>query len=157
MSRQRLTMVALAGVGVIGATMFFPRKANPQNDVQERRNKAQDARDLGLGSAGVGGNKTTGGPSDSTTPSGPDKDPRYREVDTGDSKQYLPAGGVSTGRGGGGSTASASEKLGFKGSILGVAGAKTASRSDQEGYHDTRGISRMGSEVPSKKHSDVKE
>lgn len=152
MSRQRLTMVALAGAGVIGATMLFPRKANQRNDVQERRDKAQDARELGLGSAGVGGNRMTGGPSDSTTPSGPDKDPRYREVDTGGSKQHLPAGGVSTGRGGGGTTASASEKLGFTGSILGSAGKKTASRSDEVGYNDTRGISRMGPEVPSKKH-----
>jgi hypothetical protein len=134
MSRQRLTMVALAGAGIIGATMFFPRKSESKTSVvQNRRN---------------------GSPNDSTTTSGPEKDPRYREVDTGDSKQYLPAGGVSTGRGGGGTTASASEKLGFKGSILGGTGKQTASRSDQEGYHDTRGISRMGSEVPTKKHSD---
>lgn len=147
-------MVALAGVGAIGATMMFPRKTDSKrNDVQDRRDKAQETRELGLGSAGVGGNKMTGGPSNSTT-SGPDKDPRYREVDTGDSKQYLPAGGVSSGRGGGGTTASASEKLGFKGSFLGGSGKKIASREDEVGYNDTRGISRMGPELETKKRPD---
>lgn len=156
MSRQRLAMVALAGAGVIGATMYFPRRNDSRmNDVQDRRNKAQETRELGLGSAGVGGNKMTGGPSNSATPSGPEKDPRYREVGTGDSKRNLPAGGVSSGYGGGGTTASAAEKMGWSSSILGGPGKKTMSRSDQEGYNDTRGISRMGSDVPSKKHSDV--
>ncbi|KAL7920893.1 hypothetical protein ACQKWADRAFT_314398 [Trichoderma austrokoningii] len=129
MSGQRLVMVALIGAGVIGAKMFLPRKSNPQ----ERGDIEPETRDLS------------------------DKDPRYREVDTGGSKQNLPAGGVSSGRGGGGTTVSASEKLGFGGYILGNFGKKTLSRSDQEGYHDTRGISRMGSEIPSKKHADVRE
>ncbi|KAL7974401.1 hypothetical protein HDV63DRAFT_412185 [Trichoderma sp. SZMC 28014] len=147
-------MVALAGVGVIGATMMLPRKPGTQrNDVHDRRDKAQETRELGLVSTGVGENKMTGGLSSSTT-SGPDKDPRYREVDMGDSKQYLPAGGVSTGRGGGGTTASASEKLGFKGSLLGGSGKKIASREDEVGYHDTRGISRMGPELETKKRAD---
>ncbi|KAL6909095.1 hypothetical protein GGI43DRAFT_394569 [Trichoderma evansii] len=131
MSRQRLAMVAVIGAGVIGATMYIPRKNETKiNDVQDRN---------------------------SGTPSGPDKDPRYREVSMGDETKNLPAGGVSSGYGGGGTTASVTEKMGWKNSLLGGAGKKTASRSDEEGYHDTRGISRMGPEVPSKKRTDVSE
>lgn len=118
MSRQRLAMVAVVGAGVIGATMFFPRK---------NESKAI-----------------------------PGMDPRYREVGTADSKKNLPAGGVSSGYGGGGSTAPVMDKSGWpSSSILGGTGKQTASRSDEEGYHDTRGISRMGPDVPSKKRADV--
>lgn len=147
-------MVALAGAGVIGATMYSTRKKETKiNDVQNRRIEAHETRELERGSAGVGENKMSGGSSNSATPS--DRDPGYREVSTADSTKNLPAGGVSSGYGGGGSTASVTDKLGRSTSILGGSGKKIASRSDEEGYHDTRGISRMGPEIPSKKRSDV--
>lgn len=122
-------MVAVVGAGVIGATMYIPRKNETKINTAQDRNSA--------------------------IPSRPDKDPRYREVSTGDETKNLPAGGVSSGYGGGGTTASVAEKMGWKDSLLSGTGKKTASRSDEEGYHDTRGISRMGPEVPSKKRADV--
>ncbi|KAK6449198.1 hypothetical protein FP744_10005448 [Trichoderma asperellum] len=131
-------MVALAGAGVIGATMYSTRKKESKiNDDQNRVIEAHETRELERGSAGGG------------------RDPGYREVSTADSTKNLPAGGVSSGYGGGGSTASVTDKLGRSTSILGGSGKKIASRSDEEGYHDTRGISRMGPEIPSKKRSDV--
>ncbi|KAL7945834.1 hypothetical protein V8C42DRAFT_45310 [Trichoderma barbatum] len=144
MSRQRLAMTAIAGVGVISAAFYVTRKDDPKkNDTQIRREKAQETRDLGLGSAGVGGNRMTGGPSNSAAPSGAERDPNRRQVT---SKEELPSGGV-----GGGEASSKSDHFRWHSSILGSAAKTTADRQDHEGFHDTRGISKMGAEVPSKR------
>lgn len=136
-------MTAIAGVGIISATIYATRKSGSKmDDTQKRRNKAQETRELGLGSAGVGGNRMTGGPSKSAALSGSERDPERHQVTTADSKEELPSGSV--GR--------KSERSGWSNSILGASGGKTtASRRDLEGYHDTRGISKMGAEIPSKR------
>ncbi|KAK4085504.1 uncharacterized protein Triagg1_494 [Trichoderma aggressivum f. europaeum] len=140
MSRQRLAMTTIAGVGMISVIYYATRKnESAANNAQLRRNQAQDIRELGLGSAGVGGNRMTGGPSNSAAPSGSERDPQRDQV-------QLPTGGV-----GGGEASSKSDHFRLHSSILGGGGKATASRQDHEGYHDTRGISKMGSEIPSKR------
>ncbi|KAK1242052.1 hypothetical protein MKX07_000038 [Trichoderma sp. CBMAI-0711] len=152
MSRQRLAMTAMAGVGVLGATMYATRRGGSKNDAQERRDKAQETRELGMGSAGVGGNRMVGGPSNSAAPSGPERDPNSRQVTTADTRDKLPSGGV-----GGGEAGSKSDHSGWPNpaNLLGSAaqktGSRTGSRSDAEGHHDTRGISKMGPEVETKR------
>ncbi|KAL6864248.1 hypothetical protein J3F83DRAFT_716037 [Trichoderma novae-zelandiae] len=141
-------MTALAGVGVVGATVYATRRRGPQSAVQDRHDKAQETRDLGMGGAGVGGNRMAGGPSSSAAPSGPERDPSSRQVTTASSRDQLPSGGA-----GGGEASSKSDHSRWPSSsaILGSAGQRTGSRSDAEGHHDTRGISKMGSEVETKR------
>ncbi|KAM6484117.1 hypothetical protein HDV62DRAFT_357447 [Trichoderma sp. SZMC 28011] len=141
MSRQRLTMTMIGGVSMLGVIFYATRKNDSKTDnAQLRRNKAQETRELGLGSAGVGGNKMTGGPSSSAAPSGSERDIQGGQV-------QLPTGGV-----GGGEASSKSDHFRLHTtSILSGGGKGTASRQDHEGYHDTKGISKMGSEIPSKK------
>ncbi|KAL6695036.1 hypothetical protein J3F84DRAFT_375923 [Trichoderma pleuroticola] len=141
MSRQRLAMTTIGGVSMISVILYATRKNESKTDnAQIRRYKAQETRELGLGSAGVGGNKMTGGPSDSAAPSGSERDLQSGQV-------QLPAGGV-----GGGEASSKSDHFRLHStSILSSGGKGTASRQDHEGYHDTKGISKMGSEIPSKR------
>ncbi|TFA99519.1 hypothetical protein CCMA1212_008687 [Trichoderma ghanense] len=149
MSRERLAMTALAGVGVVGATVYATRRGgSKKSDTQERRDKAQETRELGLGSAGVGGNRMAGGPSNSAAPSGPERDPKDRQVTTADSRDKLPSGGV-----GGGEAGSKSDHSSWPnpGSVLQKTGPMTANRNDMEGHHETRGISKMGPEVETKR------
>ncbi|PTB66501.1 hypothetical protein BBK36DRAFT_1201401 [Trichoderma citrinoviride] len=152
MSRERLAMTALAGVGVVGATIYATRRGGPKTDAQDRRDKAQETRELGLGSAGVGGNRMAGGPSNSAAPSGPERDPADRQVTSSDAKGKLPSGGV-----GGGEAGSKSDHskwpnpANILGSTVQKTGPRTASREDAEGHHDTRGISKMGPEVETKR------
>ncbi|KAL7935183.1 hypothetical protein V8C35DRAFT_266723 [Trichoderma chlorosporum] len=150
MSREKLAMTAIAGVGVLSVAMYATRKKEPKmNDSQTRKNKAQETRELGLGSAGVGGNRMAGGPSSSAAPSGSERDPQSGQAATA-SKEELPSGGV-----GGGEASSKSDHFRLHSSIFGGGGGgggkKTASREDHEGYHDTKGISKMGPEIPSKR------
>ncbi|KAL6825992.1 hypothetical protein J3E69DRAFT_335540 [Trichoderma sp. SZMC 28015] len=73
-------------------------------------------------------------------PSGSERDIQSGQV-------QLPTGGV-----GGGEASSKADHLRLHTtSILSGGGKGTASRQDHEGYHDTKGISKMGSEIPSKK------
>lgn len=141
MSRQRLTMTMIGGVSMLGVIFYATRKNDSKTDnAQIRRNKAQDTRELGLGSAGVGGNRMTGGPSSSAAPSGSEKDIQGGQV-------QLPTGGV-----GGGEASSKSDHFRLHTtSLLSGGGKGTASRQDHEGYHDTKGISKMDSEIPSKR------
>ncbi|RFU75851.1 hypothetical protein TARUN_6377 [Trichoderma arundinaceum] len=139
-------MTAIAGAGIIGAALYSTRKNKNTNDVQQRRSKAEETRELGLGSAGVGGNRMTGGPANAAALSGPDRD-SDQQVTTAGSKKELPSGGI----GGQGGSGSMSEKSGWASSILKTGGKGTADRRDQEGLHETRGISKMGSETPSKR------
>ncbi|KAL7912182.1 hypothetical protein GGI35DRAFT_444609 [Trichoderma velutinum] len=140
MSRQRLAMTTIAGVGMIGAIFYATRKDESKMDnAQIRRNKAQETRELGLGSAGVGGNRMTGGPSNSAAPSGSERDFQRDQP-------QLPTGGV-----GGGEASSKSDHFRLHTSMLSTGGKGTASREDHKGYHDTRGISKMGPEIPSKR------
>ncbi|KAL5088413.1 hypothetical protein Trisim1_006621 [Trichoderma cf. simile WF8] len=138
---RRLTMTTIAGVSMVGVIFYATRKNESKTDnSQIRRNKAQETRELGLGSAGVGGNKMTGGPSNAAAPSGSERDSQSGKV-------QLPTGGV-----GGGEASSKSDHFRLHTtSILSGGGKGTASREDHEGYHDTKGISKMGSEIPSKK------
>ncbi|UKZ79463.1 hypothetical protein TrVFT333_007218 [Trichoderma virens FT-333] len=140
-------MTAVAGVGIIGATFYATRKNESKvDDAQSRRNRAQETRELGLGSADVGGNRMTGGPSNSAAPSGTERDHQRDQANTASAKEALPTGGV-----GGGEGSSKSDHFRLHTTILGSGGKTTASRQDHEGYHDTRGISKMGAEIPSKK------
>lgn len=134
-------MTTIGGISMIGVIFYATRKNEPKTDnAQIRRNKAQETRELGLGSAGVGGNRMTGGPSSSAAPSGSERDPQSGQV-------QLPTGGV-----GGGEASSKSDHFRLHTtSILSSGGKGTASRQDSEGYHDTKGISKMGSDIPSKR------
>ncbi|KAL6814686.1 hypothetical protein V8C40DRAFT_269814 [Trichoderma camerunense] len=134
-------MTMIGGVSMLGVIFYATRKNESKTDnSQLRRNKAQETRELGLGSAGVGGNRMTGGPSSSAAPSGSERDIQGGQV-------QLPTGGV-----GGGEASSKSDHFRLHTtSLLSGGGKGTASRQDHEGYHDTKGISKMGSEITSKK------
>ncbi|OAA44802.1 hypothetical protein NOR_03556 [Metarhizium rileyi] len=185
MSREKVIMTAAAGAGLIGATIYATR-ATP-TETQDKRNKAQQKRDLGLGGAGIGGNHMAGGTERGPPPGPGDGDPK-RQVTTAESRDKLPSGAIGGGEGAGGSgarrtqlsfpgsstlgssggenantdknptrpkpaaDAPASENSGWLNSMRSAVGGKsTASRKDEEGLHDTRGISKMGSETPSKR------
>ncbi|KAL7788026.1 hypothetical protein V8C43DRAFT_323837 [Trichoderma afarasin] len=134
-------MTMIGGVSMLGVIFYATRKNDSKTDnSQLRRNQAQETRELGLGSAGVGGNRMTGGPSSSAAPSGSERDIQGGQV-------QLPTGGV-----GGGEASSKSDHFRLHTtSLLSGGGKGTASREDHQGYHDTKGISKMGSEIPSKK------
>lgn len=133
-------MTTIAGVSMIGVIFYATRKNESKTNAQIRSNKAQETRELGLGSAGVGGNRMTGGPSNAAAPSGSERDAQSGQA-------QLPTGGV-----GGGEASSKSDHFRLHTtSILSGGGKGTASRQDHEGYHDTKGISKMGPEIPSKR------
>ncbi|KAG6095379.1 hypothetical protein E4U30_002501 [Claviceps sp. LM220 group G6] len=100
MSRSRLMAVAVAGSALIGGAFYATRRPEKQSPEELRRNKADRARDLGLGSAGMGHNLVTGGPEAGAAPSRPDETDRMRPVHTtASSKDKLPSGGAGGGEG----------------------------------------------------------
>ncbi|KAG6026139.1 hypothetical protein E4U19_002761 [Claviceps sp. Clav32 group G5] len=110
MSRSRLMAVAVAGSALIGGTFYATRRPEKQSPEELRRNKADRARDLGLGSAGMGHNLVTGGPEAGAAPSRPDETDRMRPVHTtASSKDKLPSGGAGGGEGAGRTSARATE------------------------------------------------
>ncbi|CCE27748.1 uncharacterized protein CPUR_01222 [Claviceps purpurea 20.1] len=169
MSRSRLMAVAVAGSAIIGGAFYATRRPEKQSPEELRRNKADRARDLGLGSAGMGHNQVTGGPEAGAAPSRPDETDRMRPVHTtASSKDKLPSGGA-----GGDERRSSQEGYsdnaekqhpGLKtpssdsasqmssGNLFGDEKSK-ARRVEESEHHNTRGYSAMGSEVPSKKKS----
>ncbi|KAG5924061.1 hypothetical protein E4U61_001717 [Claviceps capensis] len=117
MSRSRLMAVAVAGSALIGGAFYATRRPEKQSPEELRRNKADRARDLGLGSAGMGLNQVTGGPEAGAAPSRPDETDRMRPVHTtASSKDKLPSGGVGGGEGAGRTSARATELPTGKGS-----------------------------------------
>ncbi|KAG6178875.1 hypothetical protein E4U27_003510 [Claviceps purpurea] len=183
MSRSRLMAVAVAGSAIIGGAFYATRRPEKQSPEELRRNKADRARDLGLGSAGMGHNQVTGGPEAGAAPSRPDETDRMRPVHTtASSKDKLPSGGAGGDEGAGRTSARATELPVGRSSQEGYSdnaekqhpGLKTPSsdsasqmssgnlfgdekskarRAEESEYHNTRGYSAMGSEVPSKKKS----
>ncbi|KAG6286446.1 hypothetical protein E4U45_008464 [Claviceps purpurea] len=110
MSRSRLMAVAVAGSALIGGAFYATRRPEKQSPEELRRNKADRARDLGLGSAGMGHNQVTGGPEAGAAPSRPDETDRMRPVHTtASSKDKLPSGGAGGGEGAGRTSARATE------------------------------------------------
>ncbi|KAG6076430.1 hypothetical protein E4U15_005141 [Claviceps sp. LM218 group G6] len=110
MSRSRLMAVAVAGSALIGGAFYATRRPEKQSPEELRRNKADRARDLGLGSAGMGHNLVTGGPEAGAAPSRPDETDRIRPVHTtASSKDKLPSGGAGGGEGAGRTSARATE------------------------------------------------
>ncbi|KAG6263663.1 hypothetical protein E4U49_002151 [Claviceps purpurea] len=110
MSRSRLMAVAVAGSALIGGAFYATRRPEKQSPEELRRNKAERARDLGLGSAGMGHNQVTGGPEAGAAPSRPDETDRMRPVHTtASSKDKLPSGGAGGGEGAGRTSARATE------------------------------------------------
>lgn len=95
-------MTAAAGAGLIGATVYATRRNNTNN--QDNRNIAQQKRDLGLGGAGIGGNKMAGAMERGGRPGVGDGDPG-RQVTTAESRDKLPSGQIGGGEGAGGSSA----------------------------------------------------
>ncbi|KAG5916710.1 hypothetical protein E4U53_004283, partial [Claviceps sorghi] len=95
MSRARAISIAAAGTALIGGTIYATRAPQKQSVPEMKRNRADRARDLGLGSAGVGGNFMTGGPEAGAAPSRPDDgdDAARRVRTTAESGDKLPAGG----------------------------------------------------------------
>ncbi|KAG6262173.1 hypothetical protein E4U49_003325 [Claviceps purpurea] len=174
MSRSRLMAVAVAGSAIIGGAFYATRRPEKQSPEELRRNKADRARYLGLGSAGMGHNQVTGGPEAGAAPSRPDETDRMRPVHTtASSKDKLPSGGTSAratelpvGRSSQEGYSDDAEKQhpGLKtpssdsasqmssGNLFGDEKSK-ARRAEESEYHNTRGYSAMGSEVPSKKKS----
>ncbi|KAG6003128.1 hypothetical protein E4U21_002326 [Claviceps maximensis] len=200
MSRARAFSIAGLGAAFVGGTIYATRSPQKQSVAEMKRNKADRARDLGLGSAGVGGTHLTGGPEAGAAPSRPDDgdDHAQRVKTTAESGDKLPSGGVGGGEGAGGSSArrtevpfggrsyrgvsengeqkkqhedasksssapdssskASTEKAGWLGSLTssGRVGSKSiASKDDEAGLHNTKGISQMGQDVPSKKGSPV--
>ncbi|KAG6207820.1 hypothetical protein E4U35_000618 [Claviceps purpurea] len=110
MSRSRLMAVAVAGSALIGGAFYATRRPEKQSPEELRRNKADRARDLGLGSAGMGHNQVTGGPEAGAAPSRPDETDRMRPVHTtASSKDKLPSGGAGGGEGAGRTSARTTE------------------------------------------------
>ncbi|KAG6279803.1 hypothetical protein E4U48_008289 [Claviceps purpurea] len=110
MSRSRLMAVAVAGSALIGGAFYATRRPEKQSPEELRTNKADRARDLGLGSAGMGHNQVTGGPEAGAAPSRPDETDRMRPVHTtASSKDKLPSGGAGGGEGAGRTSARATE------------------------------------------------
>ncbi|KAG5989373.1 hypothetical protein E4U52_005632 [Claviceps spartinae] len=110
MSRSRLMAVAVAGSALIGGAFYATRRPEKQSPEELRRSKADSARDLGLGSAGMGHNLVTGGPEAGAAPSRPDETDRMRPVHTtASSKDKLPSGGAGGGEGAGRTSARAAE------------------------------------------------
>ncbi|KAG6237384.1 hypothetical protein E4U25_002742 [Claviceps purpurea] len=163
MSRSRLMAVAVAGSAIIGGAFYATRRPEKQSPEELRRNKADRARYLGLGSAGMGHNQVTGGPEAGAAPSRPDETDRMRPIHTtASSKDKLPSGGG--GRRRGKELARGKQHPGLKtpssdsasqmssGNLFGDEKSE-ARRAEESEYHNTRGYSAMGSEVPSKKKS----
>ncbi|KAG6171258.1 hypothetical protein E4U51_000132 [Claviceps purpurea] len=171
MSRSRLMAVAVAGSAIIGGAFYATRRPEKQSPEELRRNKADRARDLGLGSAGMGHNQVTGGPEAGAAPSRPDETDRMRPVHTtASSKDKLPSGwaGGDEGRSSQEGYSDNAEKQhpGLKtppsdsasqmssGNLFGDEKSK-ARRAEESEHHNTRGYSAMGSEIPSKKKSGI--
>ncbi|KAG5973891.1 hypothetical protein E4U55_000195, partial [Claviceps digitariae] len=111
MSRARVISIAAAGTALIGGTIYATRSPQTQSVAEMKRNKADRARDLGLGSAGMGHTFLTGGPEAGSAPSRPNDggDAERRVKTTAESGDKLPAGGVGGGEGAGGSSARRTE------------------------------------------------
>ncbi|KAG6144882.1 hypothetical protein E4U28_001813 [Claviceps purpurea] len=169
MSRSRLMAVAVAASAIIGGAFYATRRPEKQSPEELRRNKADRARDLGLGSAGMGHNQVTGGPEAGAAPSRPDETDRMRPVHTtASSKDKLSSGGAGGDEGRssqeGYSDNAEKQHPGLKtpssdsasqmssGNLFGDEKSK-ARRAEESEHHNTRGYSAMGSEVPSKKKS----
>ncbi|KAJ6441619.1 COP9 signalosome complex subunit 5 [Purpureocillium lavendulum] len=181
MSKRNVGMIAAAGAAVIGVGLYSnTSRKEPSSQAGPGRNQAQAKRGHGLSGAGVGGNMMTGGTELEASPGRFDKDPEQKTGTTAPPSK-LPSGGVGGGEGAGGSSArkmqvptvgnqspdtnatglnsnsaqqSSSEQPGVLGSIqgfLGQGGKKTEENLGDSVVHNTRGISQMGSEVPSKK------
>ncbi|KAG5981864.1 hypothetical protein E4U54_006522, partial [Claviceps lovelessii] len=82
MSRARVASIAAVGTALIGGTIYATRSPQKQSPIEMKRNKAERARDLGLGSAGMGNTHLTGGPEAGSAPSRPDGDDAPRRVKT---------------------------------------------------------------------------
>ncbi|RDA91778.1 hypothetical protein CP533_2840 [Ophiocordyceps camponoti-saundersi (nom. inval.)] len=176
MSRQKLAMTAAAvGAGALGISLYNRRSSpNPETSKDERpsRHSAHAKREFGLEGAALGGNAIVG-----STELGakrgqqPSRSPAPLEK--------LPSGGIGGGEGAGGSSArktqfpysgSGQSYGGEKPNVPSVSsqepGALEALRGvfgpgdkpgvnpvDEGGFRDTRGASKMGSELPSKKRA----
>lgn len=91
MSRQKTTMIAAAGVSIIGAGVYTMR--GRKDPPQRSPNKARDKRDLGLSGAGIANTGAAGGNERAIDPS---KDRKIRSTAR---KEDLPAGGIGRGKG----------------------------------------------------------
>lgn len=146
MSQGKLAMTAAAGVGVIGAMIFSMRKPTKGiDDAERKRYKAQEMRESGLGSAGTGGIRMIGGPTSVAASSGPDKDTENHQAVAARPKEERSSSKP------GNSGSRKTEQSGWADSVLHTMSKSTGSRGDLEGIRDTRGISKMGSEIPSKR------
>jgi len=105
MSREKVMMIAVAGAGLFGATLYATR-GNASSKTEAKRNQAQEKRDLGLGSAGVGGNADRA---------------ENKQITTAESRDKLPSGNPGGGEGAGGSSARRSQ-VPFPGSSPGASG-----------------------------------
>ncbi|KAG6298198.1 hypothetical protein E4U09_001012 [Claviceps aff. purpurea] len=166
MSRSRLMAVAVAGSAIIGGAFYATRRPEKQSPEELRRNKADRARDLGLGSAGMGHNQVTGGPEAGaapmrpvhTTASSKDKllsggtSARATELPVGRSSQEGYSDNAEKQHPGLKTPSSDSASQMSSGNLFGDEESK-ARRAEESEYHNTRGYSSMGSEIPSKKKS----
>ncbi|RCI11667.1 hypothetical protein L249_7728 [Ophiocordyceps polyrhachis-furcata BCC 54312] len=173
MSRQKLAMTAGAGALAIGLFYRHQSKAAKKQDENPSRHGAHAKRDLGLQGAAVGGNAVVGSADlNARRNRQPSRSPAPLEK--------LPSGGTGGGEGAGGSSArrtqfpcsssgqsfggekkvnssnTPSQGPGALEALRGVfspGGEDGVNPVDEGGFRDTRGASKMGSELPSKKRA----
>ncbi|RDA87070.1 hypothetical protein CP532_0182 [Ophiocordyceps camponoti-leonardi (nom. inval.)] len=175
-------MTAAAGAGALGIGLFYRRQSNPsssstKDNQQDDNNKpsrhsAHAKREFGLEGAAVGGNAIVGSTElAAKREQQPSRSPAPLEK--------LPSGGIGGGEGAGGSSARRTQ-FPYSSSGQSFGGEKTTSPDipsqgpgalealrgvfgpgdkpgvnpvDEGGFRDTRGASKMGTELPSKKRA----
>ena len=148
-TQRQITALAAAGAAVLGIGYYSSSGKRPQT--QPERHRAQNKREeLGTQGAGVGNNAAAGRP-ELQGPSRSDKD---AGGDGGGGKASRGTPASSDGSQSKVPNESPGEQPGASGALksaFGNDGTRAADDSRESGIHNTRGISKMGSEVPSKK------
>ncbi|KAK4077318.1 hypothetical protein Purlil1_12354 [Purpureocillium lilacinum] len=159
-------MLAAAGAAAAAVGIYRSRQGKAaESQDGPSRNPAHTRRDLGLGGAGVGGNQVVGSTELGASHGRPDKDPEAKTGTTA-SPSELPSGGVGGGEervrhnGRPRKQRVVSRVIGLYGTTRGLGNViggvwprreELADKAEDSVVHNTRDISKMGSEVPSKK------